>query len=78
MKAILEFDLDDANDIAAHKRCVQALDLVMALYQIDNELRSKLKYADLSDQEYDIYEKIRDRIHEILNSRNIDLIKLII
>ena len=44
MKAILEFDLDDYSDKLAHKRAVSATDAYLVLHDLDNELRSMLKY----------------------------------
>ena len=34
MKGILEFDLNDLDDVMAHKRAVLALDMALALYEI--------------------------------------------
>ena len=34
MKATLEFNLDDIEDRMAHYRCVKALDMALALWQI--------------------------------------------
>ena len=34
MKATLEFNLDDVEDRMAHYRCVKALDMALALWQI--------------------------------------------
>lgn len=44
MKAILEFDLPE--DEYQHTCAVRAQDLNLALYDIDQLLRSKLKYED--------------------------------
>lgn len=44
MKAILEFDLDDHDDINAHKRAISATNAYLVLFDLDNYLRSELKY----------------------------------
>lgn len=38
MKAILRFNLDDFDDTLSHNRCVQSLDLTLALWEIRQEL----------------------------------------
>ncbi len=78
MKAILEFDLNDRDDNLAHNRCVKALDLVMALMEIDEELRVKIKYGDLTEEQYDTYEKVREFLHDTMNERGIFLNDLVI
>ena len=77
MKATIEFNLDNPEDVSAHKRCVKALDMALALNDILNMFRNKLKYGELSGDEYDTVEKIRDEIREILDSNNISMDELI-
>ena len=78
MKAILEFDLNDRDDIVAHYRCVKSIDLAMALWDLNGEIRSKLKYGELTDTEYSIYEKIKNTLTDIMEERGINLDHLII
>lgn len=93
MKAKLEFDLDDFSDRKAHKRCVSATDAYITLYEIDQELRSIIKYdKDISvgakyctpegDEEIteresyilnDFADKLRTKIHEIIEKNGINL-----
>ena len=77
MKATIEFNLDNPEDVSAHKRCVKALDMALALNDILNMFRNKLKYGELTGDEYDTVEKIRDEIREILDSNNISMDELI-
>lgn len=79
MKAILEFDLNEHDDIEAHKRAVKSLDLVLALYDIDQYLRSKTKYApdSLPEEVYDSLQETRDELHQILSKYNISFDELI-
>jgi len=75
MKAILEFDLNETNDISAHKRAVKALDMAIALWDIEQYLRSQTKYApdSMPQEAYDALEKAREKFYEILNDHNIGI-----
>jgi len=75
MKAILEFDLNETNDISAHKRAVKALDMAIALWDIEQYLRSQTKYApdSMPQEAYDALEKAREKFYEILNDHNIGM-----
>lgn len=77
MKAILEFDLNDADDIKAHLRCTKATDMAIALLDITSKIRSTLKYQTLTDDEYKIVESIRAEILESLQENGINLDELI-
>jgi len=75
MKAILEFDLQDLEDRIEHQRMLKAKDMSIALWDMSQELRKKVKYApdDLSEDTYKTYEEIQDIFYGILNQHNIDL-----
>jgi hypothetical protein len=75
MKAILEFDLQDIEDRIEHQRMLKSTDLQLALWDMSQELRKKVKYApdDLSEDTYKAYEEIQDIFYGILNQYNIDL-----
>lgn len=74
MKATLEFDLNEQEDIAAHKRAVKALDMAVALWDIDQYLRTQVKYNEaLSQEAHDAFESAREKFYEILNERNINI-----
>ena len=78
-KAILEFDLNEPDDKEAHKRAVKALDMAIALWDIEQYLRSQTKYApDSMPQEvYDALDKVKQEFYEILTNHNISLDELI-
>jgi hypothetical protein len=78
-KAILEFDLNEPEDIQAHKRAVKAVDLSLALWDIEQYLRGQLKYNDenLTSEAYDALDKAKDKFYEILDEYNISLDELI-
>lgn len=45
----------------------------IALQDLDNWLRSKLKYAEMSDQEHEIYNSCRSKLHEFLNNQDVSI-----
>lgn len=63
MKAILEFNLPEENE--DHDLALNGYKYKIIVDEIDNYLRSKLKYEDLSDVEHDIYQKVRDELARI-------------
>jgi hypothetical protein len=74
MKATLEFDLNEQEDVTAHKRAVKALDMAVALWDIDQYLRTQVKYNEaLSQEAHDAFESAREKFYEILNERNINI-----
>jgi len=44
MKAILEYNLDDADDKMAHLRAVKTLDMAIALWEIMHNLKKNMMY----------------------------------
>ena len=79
MKAILEFNIDDPIEEASHMRCVKAKDMALALWDIDQYLRSHIKYAPdtVEGETLEALEKVRDELHEIMSNYNIDLDELL-
>ena len=75
MKAILEFDLQDEDDRIEHQMMLKSKDMTIALWDMSQELRKKVKYApdDLSEDAYKAYEEIQEIFYDILNQHNIDL-----
>jgi hypothetical protein len=73
MKAILEFNLpDDKEDF---ELASNAMKFWSVIYQLDQDLRSKTKYApdDLPQDKYDAYEEVRELLHEFMRNENISL-----
>lgn len=81
MEAILKFNLDEHDDEQAHLRCVKALDMALILWDMDQYLRSKMKYGNkdsmLSDDTYKALEDAREELRESMSSRGINLDELI-
>ena len=74
-KAILEFDLNDHDDIMAHKRAAKSLDMAVALWTIIHNTKKSLEWS-LEDKElnkYEVLDLVYDRINEILEEHNIKL-----
>lgn len=79
-KAILEFDLNEPDDKEAHKRAVKSLDMALALWDMDQYLRSQIKYSDeyeLTDEQYKTLDETREKLHQILSEYNISFDELI-
>lgn len=64
MEAILKFNLpEDSEEFAVASR---AQDLYFVIYDLDQYLRSELKYKELDEVTYKAYENIRDKLYDIL------------
>jgi hypothetical protein len=67
MKAILEFNLpDDQQDFDL---AVKASKFWSVLWELDQDLRAKTKYApdDLPEDKYDAYQEVRDKLYELMS-----------
>ena len=73
MKAILEFNLPD--DQQEYNLAHNGENFWRVLYELDQELRSKTKYApdDMTDDDYDAYQKIRETLHQLMRDNNVSL-----
>ena len=77
MKATLEFDLEEGQDKTAHLRCVKAVIMAVALWDMDQYLRGLIKYGELDDATYKTLEETRDKLREIMSENSIDLDELL-
>lgn len=69
MKAQLTFDLDQPEDISAHKRCIMSLDMAIALWKISN-LRRDFEFQEEHGKLTS--EFVMDMIYQKLDGINID------
>lgn len=71
MKAILEFNLPD--DQVDFDLATNASKFWSVLWELDQDLRAKTKYApdSLPQDKYDAYEEIRDRLRELMSESNL-------
>ena len=73
-KAILEFDLSEPDDASEHMRMIKSLDLTLVLWDMDQYLRTRLKYEEsISDEEYKAVEAAREKLYELMNARSVSL-----
>ena len=70
MEAILKFQLPEEEQ--EFNLCTQAATWKDTCFELDQYLRSKLKYEDLSDKEYTIYEQIRTNLRHIMTDNNLN------
>ena len=77
-RAMLSFNLDKEEDVAAHKRAIKALDMSLVIWSIDQYLRGKLKYDEtLTPEAYDALEKTREELIEYMREYNVDIDELL-
>ena len=83
MKAILEFNLDEPDDIIAHRRCVKALDMALALWTIRYNLFKDCEHAiefnlPKDASAYQGMEVVFNKLNEIFSENNLILDDLIV
>lgn len=70
MKATIEFDLHEPDDIKSHLRCIKALDMACVLWEIRN-IRKELEWmeeqGDLSS------DQVMTKIFEHFDNHNINI-----
>lgn len=71
MKAILKFDLPEENN--EFLNATQGANMRYVLSNFDEWLRRKVKYEDLNDDQYQVYQGCRDHLRTLLYEENIDL-----
>ena len=64
-KAILEFNLPEEREEFenAHK----GVHYLIVIEDLDNFLRAKLKYTELTEEQATIYQEVRDKLWELKN-----------
>jgi hypothetical protein len=75
MKAIIEFNLDEPNDIEEHKRFTNLNAVYLALWEFDEEMRRTIKYNTngYNGDQLDALDKMREKFYEILNDNQIKI-----
>lgn len=71
MKAILKFDLPEENH--EFLNAIQGANMRYVLSNFDEWLRRKVKYEDLNDEQFKVYQGCRDHLRTLLYEENIDL-----
>ena len=68
-KAILEFNLPE--DSIEYRMAVNSSNYHSVLWDIDQYLRSKLKWGELTSEQYDVLDKTREELHDLMRTHNI-------
>lgn len=71
MKKILEFNVPEDNE--EFEMANNGYKYQLALYEIDQFLRGKIKYQDLSEAQEQIYQEVRDKLHELTNEYGVSV-----
>lgn len=71
MEAKLIFDLTTEKE--DFELALKGVDYHNCLWQMDQHLRSELKYNDLSDYQYAVISQIREKLHEIMRDNKVEL-----
>lgn len=71
MKAKLEYTLPEED--FEYYNAVNGIKMYSIINEIDQWLRSQVKYAELSEDEYKAYQSCRDHLRELINEEGIKL-----
>jgi hypothetical protein len=71
MKAVLEFTLPDEE--TEFMEAVNGGMFKHVLWQLDQKLRSKLKYGGLPEEQYKCYDTIRKDLYRLLSANNLTI-----
>jgi hypothetical protein len=74
MKATLEFNFEDADDVTRHLRCIKATDMAFTLWQIIG-IRGKLEH--LEEHKKLTSEEVMSMIAEIFDDNGINIDELL-
>ena len=77
MKAILEYDLSNPEQQAEHYRAIMSLKMAIAIHEVANLLRSRVKYGDDSQEVFDALDSVREEFHQILHENGLILDNLL-
>ena len=76
-EATIKYDLALPEEEAAFMRAAKSLDMALALTGVFEILRKKLKYAEDPRDDYETLERLRDRLHELMEEHSLDLDALV-
>jgi cell fate (sporulation/competence/biofilm development) regulator YmcA (YheA/YmcA/DUF963 family) len=74
-KAKIEYDLNEIDDVYAHKRAIKSLDMALALWEITHNTKKGLEWSMESKEmdKYEALEMVYEKIYEVISEHNIDL-----
>ena len=73
MKATITFTLPDEEH--EYRSAIEGKKMRVILWDVDQFLRAKMKYEELSDGQYDAFKETREHLRRLLIEENIDLEK---
>ena len=73
MKATITFTLPEEED--EYRNAIEGAKMRVILWDVDQFLRAKMKYEELSDGQYDAFKETREHLRRLLIEENIDLEK---
>lgn len=78
-KAILEYDLNDPDDLMAHTRAVKGLDMALALWEIAFNTKKGIEWQIESEKldAYAVLDKIYEKFWEEMTERGLNLNNLV-
>ena len=78
-KAILEYDLNDPDDIMAHLRATKSLDMALVLWEMAYNVKKKIQSQAETENldSYDAIEKVFEKFWEELEEHGIKLDDLV-
>lgn len=68
MEAILKYNMDEPEDVKAHLRAVNSLNMALLLWDIKNDIRSKAKYGT---EDNDLWYKFQEDLHDMFLENNV-------
>ena len=69
-KYTIEFHHDEEEEFQI---CIKSMDYWNALFDLDQWLRNKLKYEDITEEQYKAFEEVRNELHQKSREYNINL-----
>ena len=69
MRAIIEFTLPEEQDEFDTYR--RAMDYAIVLEDLDQYLRSQVKYTERPDSELAVIQEVRDKLRDLMESRDL-------
>ena len=73
MKATITFTLPEEEE--EYRNAIEGAKMRAMLWDVDQFLRAKMKYEELSDGQYDAFKETREHLRRLLIEENIDLEK---
>ena len=71
IKITQEFETEQEAKVA-----LSATDYWCSLYDLDQWLRNECKHNDLSNDEYNAYDNVREKIHSVMETHGVNLLDM--